>query len=281
MKSIKKICLMILTIAFVIVGSVVFTACGSKKLETPKNIVFNVTEKTIAFDEVKDATSYIITVYRAVEGGDDIEVESIRSYANAAQLTFTQNWAGVYYAQVQAVSENVKISSSETGKSANDTYHIHADPMFRIVKSARASASQTAPGAPNYVWIQLNPAQAKAFYLYGTAQTVDGNIEFKIYSGTAATGTPLLTKTVAGSSLSVTESSDTYTASAGFTFDVSSTLSALGSYTITAQTKASTVGTDSSLNTYTYNYTAHGTSVTNTNAGTYTAVTGYTFTNPA
>lgn len=278
MKFLKKISLMILTIAFVTMSAASFTACNNdpKQLGTPKNIVFDITTQKVTFDKVENADRYFVDVFRVVPDGADIKIAT--GNANTNEMTFTETlptWQD-YYAEVYATSLNSAYQTSESAKSAVVRNNVLASPMFRVVKSIRESATQTGPGGTNTVKIQLNPAQFKD--VYTDVQAVPASFEFKVYSGTAATGTPLLTKTVTGTSLSVTGTTGAFTAT-GFTFDITSALTALGNFRMTLQAIAGTTGTTSALYEYTYNYTAHGTSVTNTNAGTYTAVTGYTFVN--
>lgn len=273
MKLAKKISL-ILAAALIIAGSAMLMACGNKQLTAPTNVVFDISTGKVNFDTVENADRYFVSIYKVTDNGDEI-IDLATVTTNEAKFNLNLNsWIDSYYAEVYAAASDAgKYPPSKPVKSATVKYNTFDAPMYRVVKSA-SSAN------PKYVRIQLNPAQFNT--VYKDIQAVPPNIEFKIYDGTAATGTPIFTKTVAGSSLSVTGTAGAYIASEGFTFDVTSAISTIDDrYTITAQVIGGTVGKDSALNTYTYSYTDHGTNVTNTNAGTFTSVTGYTFTNPA
>lgn len=272
MKLNKKLNLL-MAIVLIIVISATLVACGSKQLAAPTNVAFDISTGIVTFDKVADAEKYVITTYKVASDGDEV-INSVTVTNNEATVTLSLGTAwSQYYVKVYAVgADSSKILPSTATKSALVKYDVFSAPMYRVVKSATSAN-------PNYVWIQLNPAQFLT--VYEAVQAVPSNIEFKIYSGATATGTAIFTKTIAGSSLSVTGTSGDYTASAGFTFAITSALSALGNYTMTAQVIGGSSGTNSTINTYTYNYTAHAANVTNTNAGTYTSVSGYTFTSPA
>lgn len=284
---IKNIRMIVLSLVIIVMGIGTLTACGSKsqQLDTPTNIVLDLFEKSVSFDKVENAKTYKINILKVVTNGEDVVVSVVNAGSNKTFFPFdvdADDWGkAAFYAQVQAVaSDTTKNPSSEIGKSASIIYNVLSEPSFRIVKSIRSSSEDNGPGqGDNYVWIQLDPAQFRTDY--NEVESIPESIEFKIYKGIVATGTPLLTKTIAGNSLTVTDITETtWSASAGFTFNVSSLLSELGDYTITVQAKAGATATTSSLKTYTYNYTAHSSRVTNTNAGVYSNVNAYTFVNP-